>query len=79
MRLFFGNNILTQNITLLPEVSSKCTEQNKKYTPLSKEASNDMIRIFAQIFDYVNIFLKSKTNMDEDKKEIFRIEIIKKG
>ena len=27
-----------------------------------------MIRIFAQIFDYGNIFSRSKTNMDQDKK-----------
>ena len=38
-----------------------------------------MIRIFAQAFVYGNIFSKSKTNMDDDKNENFRIEIVKKG
>ena len=38
-----------------------------------------MIRIFAKAFDYGNIFSKSKANMDEDKKEIFGMEIVKKG
>ena len=33
-----------------------------------------MIRIFAKAFDCGNIFLKSKTNIDEDKKENFRME-----
>ena len=28
-----------------------------------------MIRILAQAFDFGNIFLESKTNMDQDKKE----------
>ena len=37
-----------------------------------------MIRIFAQAFVYGNIFSKSKTNMDDDKNENFRIEIVKK-
>ena len=34
-----------------------------------------MIRILAQAFDFGNIFLESKTNMDQDKKENFRMEI----
>ena len=38
-----------------------------------------MIWIFAWAFDYGNIFSKSKTNMDEDKKENFRMEIVKKA
>ena len=38
-----------------------------------------MIRILAWAFDYGNIFSKPKTNMDKDKKEIFRMEIVKKG
>ena len=38
-----------------------------------------MIRIFAWAFDCRNIFSKSETNMDEDKKENFRMEIVKKG
>ena len=38
-----------------------------------------MIGKFAQALDCGNIFPKSKTNMDEDKKENFTIEIIKKG
>ena len=38
-----------------------------------------MIRIFAYAFDFGNIFLKSKTNIDEDKKENFRMEVVKKG
>ena len=38
-----------------------------------------MIRMFALAFNFGNIFSKSKTNMDEDKKERFRIEIVKKG
>ena len=33
-----------------------------------------MIRIFAKAFDCGNIFLKSKTNIDEDNKENFRME-----
>ena len=37
-----------------------------------------MIRLFAQVFDFGNIFLKSKTNMGEDKKENFGMEIVKK-
>ena len=37
-----------------------------------------MILIFAYAFDYGNIFSKSKTNTDKDKKEIFRMEIVKK-
>ena len=37
-----------------------------------------MIRILAQAFDFGNIFLESKTNMDQDKKENFRMEIVKK-
>ena len=35
-----------------------------------------MIRIFALAFDYGNIFSKSKTNMDKNKKENFRMEIV---
>ena len=38
-----------------------------------------MISIFARAFDLGNIFLKSKTKMDEDKKENFRMEIVKKA
>ena len=38
-----------------------------------------MIWIFAYAFDFGNIFLKSKTNIDEDKKENFRMEVVKKG
>ena len=38
-----------------------------------------MIRIFAEAFGYGNIFSKSKTNMDKDKKEKFRMEIVKKA
>ena len=30
-------------------------------------------------FDFGKTFSKSKTNMDEDKKENFRMEIVKKG
>ena len=37
-----------------------------------------MIQIFTGRFDYGNKFLKSKTNMDDDKNENFRIEIVKK-
>ena len=37
-----------------------------------------MIRILAQGFDFGNIFSKSKINMDEDKKENFRMEIVRK-
>ena len=37
-----------------------------------------MIGIFAQALDCGNIFSKSKTNIYEDKKEIFRIETVKK-
>ena len=37
-----------------------------------------MILIFAYAFDYGNIFSKSKTSTDKDKKEIFRMEIVKK-
>ena len=38
-----------------------------------------MIRIFAKAFDFGDTFSNSKTNMDEDKKEIFRMEIVKKA
>ena len=38
-----------------------------------------MIPIFAKAFDFGNIFSKSKTNIDEDKKENFRMEVVKKG
>ena len=38
-----------------------------------------MNRIFASAFSFGNILLKSKANMDEDKKENFRMEIVKKG
>ena len=38
-----------------------------------------MIRIFAEAFDYCNIFSKSKTNIDEDKKDNFRVKIVKEG
>ena len=38
-----------------------------------------MVRIFAKTFDYGNIFSKSKTNMDEEKKGNFRTEIVKKA
>ena len=38
-----------------------------------------MIRIFVQTFDYGNILSKSKTIIDEDKKENFRMEVVKKG
>ena len=37
-----------------------------------------MIRIFSQAFDFGNIFSKSKTDMDEDKKQKFRMEVVKK-
>ena len=37
-----------------------------------------MVRIFALAFNFGNKFSKSKTNMDEDKKEKFRMEIVKK-
>ena len=37
-----------------------------------------MIRIFAQAFDCCNIFSKRNTNMYEDKKENFRLKIVKK-
>ena len=32
-----------------------------------------------QAFDFGSMFSKSKTKMDEDKKENFRMEIVKKG
>ena len=35
--------------------------------------------IFASAFDYGSIFLKSKADMAEDKKENFRMEKVKKG
>ena len=35
-----------------------------------------MTRIFPEAFDCGNIFSKSETNMDEDKKEIFRMEVV---
>ena len=38
-----------------------------------------MFRIFSWAFDYGNIFLKSKTNMDKDKKENFGTEKVKKS
>ena len=38
-----------------------------------------MIRIFALAFNYGDIFSKNKTNVDEGKKENFRMEIVKKG
>ena len=38
-----------------------------------------MIRIFAKAFDFGNIFSESKTDIDEDKKEHFRMEVVKKG
>ena len=37
-----------------------------------------MIRIFAEAFDCCNIFSKRNTNMDEDEKENFRLELVKK-
>ena len=38
-----------------------------------------MIRIFAQAFDFGNIFSESKTNIDEDKKQNLRMEVVKKA
>ena len=38
-----------------------------------------MIPTFAYAFDFGNIFSKSKTNIDEDKKENFRMEFVKKA
>ena len=49
----------------------------KNICPIEKNEA--MVRIFAQAFDFGNIFSKSKTNVDEDKKENFRIEVVKQG
>ena len=54
-----------------------CTEQNKNYIPYSK-TNQAMIRIYAKELNFGNIFSKSKTNMNEDKEENFRMEIVKK-
>ena len=52
---------------------------NKVRNIFSIQKNEAMIRIFAEAFDFGNIFSKSKTNMDEDQKEKFRMKIIKKG
>ena len=38
-----------------------------------------MIRIFAQAFDFGNIFSESKTSIDEDKKQNLRMEVVQKA
>ena len=35
--------------------------------------------MFPKTFDFGNIFSKSKTNMDKDKKKNFWMEMVKKG
>ena len=75
---FFNNNILTQSITFLSVFSSKYVlNRIRNIFPIQKY--HTIIRIFIQAFDYGNIFSKSKTNMDEDKKEFFRMKIVKKS
>ena len=78
MRIFFINNILTQSITLLPVSSNEYVLRKvRNIFPIQKEQA--LIRIFALTFDYGNIFSKSTANMDKNKKEIFRMDIVKKG
>ena len=76
---YFNKNIFTQIKYNIPaSIFYIDAEQNQKYIPNSKNASNDSNTCIS-IFDYGNIFLKSKTNVDEDKKENFRMKTVKKG
>ena len=45
--------------------------------PIQK--NEGVIRTIALAFDFDNIFLENKTNIDEDKKENFRMEVVKKA
>ena len=75
---YFNKSIFTQTKYNIPaSIFYIDAEQNQKYIPNSKNASNDSNTCIS-IFDYGNIFLKSKTNVDEDKKENFRMKTVKK-
>ena len=74
---FFNNNIVTQSTILLLVFSKYVLSRIRNIFSIKRNQA--MISIFARAFDLGNIFLKSKTKMDEDKKENFRMEIVKKA
>ena len=74
MRIFFNNNIFKESIIFLQVFSKYALSKIRNIFPIHKKQA--MIRIFASAFNYGNVFLKR--NMDEDKKENFIMEIVKK-
>ena len=69
MRFILNNNVLTQSIIFLPVISKYVLSRIKNIFPIRKNKA--MIRIFAEAFDFGNIFSKSKINID--------VEVVKKG
>ena len=70
---FLNNNILIQSMIFLPVLSKYVQTRIRNIFPIQKKDAMIWSIRFEQIFS------KSKTNMDEDKKKNFRMELVKKG